>query len=239
MPTLEKSELLARHFLFRGLEPTLVRRLVELSITRRLVREQVLFRKGDEGGALYGVLEGAVRIAVVGPSGKKRVLNVMEPGDVFGEIALLDGLPRTAEASAIIPSRLVEIRRRDFLALMEREPKLSTHVLELLCERLRWVSALVEDAVFLPVPARVAKRLLALTVAYGREGLAGTDIELPISQGEIAHMAGASRERVSILLAEWARHDLLSLGWRHITVRNRAVLEQIARGDSPQGPWKP
>ena len=107
MRKIDKADLLARHFLFRGLEAGLIQRLVELSVTRRLARDAVLFRKGDEGGALYGVLQGAVRIAVGGPDGREIVLNVMEPGDVFGEIALLDGLPRTADASAIVESSSV------------------------------------------------------------------------------------------------------------------------------------
>ena len=230
----DKAALLAQHFLFQGLETGLIQRLVELSVTRRLARDEVLFRKGDEGGALYGVLEGAVRIAVGGPDGREIVLNVMEPGDIFGEIALLDALPRTADASAVVACRLVEIRRRDFLLLMEREPKLSAHIIELLCERLRWVSDLVEDAVFLPLPARLAKRLLALAVAYGKEGPEGIVIELAISQGELAHLAGGSRERVSKLLAKWARNGIVILARSRVTLRARGVLERIASCDQPE-----
>ena len=110
---------------------------------------------------------------------------------------------------------------------------LSAHIIELLCERLRWVSDLVEDAVFLTLPARLAKRLLALAVAYGKEGPHGTEIELAISQGELAQIAGGSRERVSKLLAEWARNQYLTLGRSRVTLRQRAVLEQISRGDHP------
>jgi CRP-like cAMP-binding protein len=228
---IDKAELLGRHFLFRGLEAGLIARLVELSRTRHLARDEVVFRKGDEGGTLYGVLEGAVRIAVGDVDGKEIVLNVMEPGDVFGEIALLDGLPRTADASAVVPSEVVEIHRPDFMLLMKREPKLSAHIIELLCERLRWVSELVEDAAFLPLSARLAKRVLALAVAYGKEGPEGMAIELALSQEELARMAGGSRERVSKLLAEWSRSGFLRLTRSHVIVRKRAALEQIARGD--------
>jgi CRP/FNR family cyclic AMP-dependent transcriptional regulator len=230
MRKFEKADLLARHFLFRGFEPAIIGRLVELSVTRQLARHEVLFRKGDEGGALFGVLEGAVRIAVGGPGVCEFVLNVMEPGDVFGEIALLDGLPRTADASAIVPSRLVEVRRRDFLALLEREPKLSTHIIELLCERLRGMSDVVEDAVFLPLQARLAKRLLALAVAYGRQGPDGIEIELRVSQSDLAHMAAASRENVNKSLSRWARDGVLILRRSRVTLRNRAILERIAKG---------
>ena len=115
----DKERLLARHFLFAGLEADLLRRLAELSETMTLARGDVLFFQGDEGDALYGIFDGSIRISLTSPDGKEFTINLMESGDVFGEIALLDGLSRTADARAGRDSRLMRIPRRAFLDLMD------------------------------------------------------------------------------------------------------------------------
>ena len=224
----DKWRLLRRHFLFSQLEEEATRQIADLAVTRRLGRDETLFRKGDDGDALYGVLEGAIRISTMGSGDREIILNILEPGEVFGEIALLDGLPRTADAVAMAESTVMQIRRRDFMPLLKREPEIAIRLIELLCERVRWVSGLVEDAAFLPLPARLAKRVLALATIYGDRIEEGELIALTVSQSDLARFIGGSRESVNKLLQDWRKREWIDFRRRRIVVRNRAALERAS-----------
>jgi CRP-like cAMP-binding protein len=200
MTTVDKHTLLATHFLFRDLDDAIVERIMALGTTRRLAADEVLFLKGDEGDALYGVLGGRVRIGIGAASGKEVTLAIMEPGDIFGEIALLDSMARSADASAMAQSQLFTIRRREFVDYLEREPGLATHLLRLVCGRVRSTSELVEDSAFLALPARLAKRLLGLA-SVGRAAPGAAVVTL--SQQELGRLLGTSRETVNKHLREW------------------------------------
>jgi CRP/FNR family transcriptional regulator, cyclic AMP receptor protein len=137
-------------------------------------------------------------------------LNIMEPGDTFGEIALLDGNARTATASATAPSELMIVMRNQFLALLQREPRLAIHLLQLLCQRIRWTSGLAEDSALLEVPARLARRLLILAKLHGHDTRVGA--HLSISQEEVAHFLGLSRQVVNQHLQKWKGKGWVDLG---------------------------
>src|SRR5690606_22814290 len=157
----------------------------------------VIFSQGDHGDALYGVASGRVRISASGAGGREVFLNIMEPGDTFGEIAVMDGLPRTAGATALERTTLILLKRVDFLNLVEKEPQLAVHLLKLLCKRLRWTSDLVEESAFLSGSARLAKRLQTLAQLHGRPAADQEDaLELRMSQAELAHFLGISRQIV-------------------------------------------
>ena len=149
------------------MNPDVIERISALGTTVELAGNQVLFLKGDEGDALYGVLDGRIRISSGDADGKEIILNIIDPGDIFGEIALLDGKPRTADASAMAASQLFRVQRSDFLGLMAAEPRLTQHLLEMVCDRIRKTSEMLEDSAFLDLPARLAKRLLSLAKYYG------------------------------------------------------------------------
>jgi len=235
MTTADDARFLARHFLFQDLDPALLDQVAALCVRRRLGAGETLFLKGDEGDALYGILDGVIRIGAMAPSGREIILNVLEAGDVFGEIALLDGLPRSADAVALNATELLVLRRRDFLPLLEREPRLAIHLLELLCERVRWTSELIEDAAFLGVPARLAKRLLGLATVYGRPVPDGVQIELKISQSTLGQMMGTSRETINKILQSWRKEGWIALEHRHVVVRDRSALEAVVAGDAAAG----
>src|SRR5579864_4017833 len=131
---LSANTLLERNRLFRGLPAPTIAQIATLSVRRPYAEGSVIFSQGDPGDALYGVVTGKVRISASAPDGKEMFLNIMEPGDTFGEIALLDGNPRTATASATALSELLIIARDPFLGLLQREPALSVHLLRLLCK---------------------------------------------------------------------------------------------------------
>jgi CRP-like cAMP-binding protein len=225
MAALDKNALLATNYLFRDLDSRVVSRIAALGVTRHLDEDEVLFLKGDIGNALYGVLEGRMKISTTAAGGKEIVLSVMNPGDVFGEIALLDGGPRSADAVAMIRSNLFVIPRREFVSLLEREPRLATHLLRLVCARLRATSEMVEDAAFLSLPARLAKRLLALSPMQG-EKVDGA-VSLRVSQSDLAQIMGTSRESINKHLQRWRADGWVDLGRSRVTLRRPQALQEL------------
>jgi CRP-like cAMP-binding protein len=152
-------------------------------------------------------------------------LNIMEPGDTFGEIALLDGHHRTATASVTAPSELIIITREHFLDLLKREPELVTHVIQLLCQRIRWTSGLAEESALLSVPERMARRLLSLGQHHGHATPNG--LELSISQEEVARFLGLTRQAVNQYLQNWKSQGWLTLGRGKIVIINEHALRDV------------
>lgn len=226
MSSLSAKAVLSHNYLFKGLSDGALERIASLASRRVYRKGTPIFAQGDEGDALYGVAAGRVRISASGAGGQEVFLNIMEPGDTFGEIAVMDGLPRTAGAAALDDAVLIVIKRTDFLQLLEREPQLAIHLLRLLCERLRWTSELVEESAFLAGPARLAKRLLILASLHGRTAAVG-QLELRISQAELARFLGVSRQIVNHHLSEWRRLGWVDLGRSQITIRNAEALRRM------------
>ncbi len=223
----DASTLLAEHHLFRDLAPEVVGRIAALAAMRRLKLGEVLFLKGDEGDALYMVLSGQIRISTSGPGGRAVILNIIEPGDIFGEIALLDGMSRTADAVAIVRTELVMIARCDFVPLLEQEPSLSLHLLKLICERLRRTSEQVEDSTLLPVPGRLAKRLLCMADLSGEIVAEGIRVRLQRSQNELAQMLGISRVCINQHLQRWRKNGWINLTRGHVVICDREALQGL------------
>jgi len=226
MTSLSAKAVLQRNYLFRGLPDGSLERIAALAARRTYAKGAVIFAQGDEGDALFGVAAGRVRISASGAGGQEVFLNIMEPGDTFGEIAVMDGLPRTAGATALDHTTVIFIKRPDFLQLLEREPRLAIHLLKLLCERLRWTSELVEESAFLAGPARLAKRLMILASLHGRAASIGC-LELRISQAELARFLGISRQIVNQHLSEWRRNGWVDLGRSQIVIRNAEALRRM------------
>ena len=222
-------QLLTTNSLFRDLADEVIGNIADMAVTRELAAGQLLFSKGDPGDALYGVMSGRIRISAGAPSGKEVVLNTIEAGQVFGEIALLDGRPRTADAVAAVNSELMRIRRRDFIRYMESEPRLATHLLEMLCQRVRATSELVEDSAFLALPARLAKRLLGMSGYPGgdTEEIGSGNLELKISQQELGRLMDSSREAVNKHLQNWRRRGWVELSRNRVTIVDPEALSDL------------
>ena len=231
IPGLEERERLLRgSYIFRNLAPELVHRLAQLCHVRSLPEGAMLFQQGDEGDALYGVVSGLIRIAVAGEGGKELTLGLMEPGDVFGEIALLDGLPRTAGAQAAANSVLLAVQRAHFLQMLEAEPGLARHIIELLCERLRINTDRITEYAFLNLHARLARKIESLAIAHGQHGEDGVRIALQMSQTELAQMLGVTREAVNKQLKSWSQAGVLRVERGTITVCDMRALAEAGRG---------
>jgi CRP/FNR family cyclic AMP-dependent transcriptional regulator len=175
-----------------------------------------LFQRGDSGDALYAVGSGAIQIETSAADGRGRILNLMKPGDIFGEIALLDGGQRTADASAIGQTRLRRLSRRAFHQVLDAHPALARHLIEALCRRLRRLSAQAEDGAFLDIAGRLARRVLEL--ADNPTG------EVRISQEDLARHIGASRVSVNQHLQVWRGRGWVSLGRGRIHVHEREAI---------------
>ena len=227
MSDLTTHAVLEHNFLFQGLPSTTIDIIAGIAHRKSFEKGALIFSQGDDGDALYGVASGQVRIFTADDKGHEVFLNILGPGDTFGEIALLDGLPRTASAMATAPSILVTIPRSQFLKRLEQDPGLSEHLMKLLCERLRWVSDLVEESAFLAGPARVAKRLTSLIESFGRPVPEG-GTEVAMSQAELGHFLGISRQIINQYLRSWCENGWVELKRGRIVVHDIAALRQIA-----------
>jgi len=226
---LDARTMLERNSLFRGLAAATLDRLAALSSKRTFKSESVIFLRGDPGDALFGVVSGRVRVSTQTANGREVILNVMKPGDVFGEIALLDGQPRTASATALSPTQLIIIQRADFIALLQRDPQLAIHLIELLCGRVRWTSQQMEDTSLLNVSQRLAKRVLHLASSQGLPTKEG--VEIRISQEQLAKFLGLSRQIVNKYLQTWKRKRWIGLGRGRLIVSDERALLKLGTAE--------
>jgi CRP-like cAMP-binding protein len=224
-PPMMRRQLLSKHFLIATMPEQAVDDLIKFSSVVRFEENQDVFNKGEPGDCLYGILSGRVRIYSTSPEGVEMMLNVLEPGELFGEIAILDGRTRTASAAAMERADLLRIHRSHFLPYIKANPELILRMMTLLCDRLRWTSSTVEDAAFLSFPARIAKRLLFLAEHHRKPE--ERDITVPISQHDLGTMVGASRETVNKQLALWRSAGILDTGRGAIVIRNCEALRAL------------
>ena len=161
------KRILGQHFILKYLPPSDLDHLAQLSAVRTYKAGEPVFLKGDPGTAMMAVLAGRVRICAYSSDGREVVLNVISPGEVFGEIAMIDGGERTADAFAMEETELLVLGRRDFMPVLARNPDVCIKLLELMCRRLRWTSEQMEDISFLDLRSRLAKRLGYLADHHG------------------------------------------------------------------------
>lgn len=230
-PTFDlRRQFIARRF--SGLPPTVIDDLVRYVTVRRVAPPQVIIIEGSAGDYLYGVLSGRVRIYSTSADGEEILLNVMDKGDLFGEIAILDNHPRTASAAAIERTELICIHRDHLLPYLGQHPEVMTEILSLLCSRIRWSATLLEDGAFLDFPSKLAKRLLFLADRYGYVDREGTRIGLRLSQDDLGNMVGATREAINKQLASWRNQGVVQTARRTVIIRDREALGRISRGDA-------
>jgi CRP-like cAMP-binding protein len=195
------ASLLADAAFFRALHPHVIERIVSAADQRMLRRGDVLFDEGDEATELFVVESGRLAISSRAPDGRESVFALMTARDVFGEMSLLDGGGRSAQARALETTVVHALPYAPVRAALEDDPSQLWGVVELLASRLRAMDTALADAVFLDVTGRTAKRLLELAGD-------ADEFALPVTQEELAGMIGASRERVNKALASFIR-----LGW--------------------------
>jgi CRP-like cAMP-binding protein len=225
---MDRRALLSRISIFSELGDRELEALLHVTATRRLAAKEVLCRKGDPGAQLYGVLSGRLKVMAAGKDGKELVFGVMGPGDVIGEIAVVDAGRRSATVVALERSELLTLHRRELMPFLERHPKVAMKLAAVLARRVRRLSTYAEDSVFLPLPARMAKTLLALAASYGHGRVDGERVDIPLAQQDLADMVGTTRESVNKQLRTWEEQAFVRLGRARVSVVDRDALVAIS-----------
>ncbi|MEY2469292.1 MAG: family transcriptional regulator, cyclic receptor protein [Actinomycetota bacterium] len=218
---METVSLLGRAELFRFFDEASLADLAAHSIPIRYGRNEIVFTEGATADRLYVVRDGRIAIAKRAFDGRESVVALMEEGDLFGEMPLFDGQPRTAEARSLEPTEMVIVPYPAVRDVLEKAPDLLWGVVELLSNRLRQTDSALADSMFLDVTGRTAKRLLEL--AGGAD-----EFILPVTQEELAGMVGASRERVNKALSAFIRLGWLDQADRRYRIIDRPQLAQRA-----------
>ena len=205
---IRRKELLSSS-LFQAMRPEELDGILRLATERRFRRGQTIFQKDDPGSYMMAVLSGRVRIGAISLEGKEITLNMIDAGEVFGEIALLDGKPRSADATAIEDSHLLVIERRHFVPYLEGDKDLALRLLAVLCERLRQTSETLGDFVMFDLPARLGRTLIKLADDYGRPLGQGIRIGIKLSQNDLSRLVASSRESVNKQMRAWEDEGLV------------------------------
>ncbi len=222
---LDKLAPLRNHPLFREFPPSVIEHFGTYMTRRSVRRGATIFSKGDPGTGLMAVLWGSVKISVPTADGREAVLNIINPGEIFGEIALLDGRPRTADAVAMDDCELMVIDRRDFIPFLREQPDIALKFIEILCARIRHTSEQVEDVMYLSFPGRLAKTLLQLT---GGPEAPAAHRNVRITQRELSSIIGMSRESTNKQLRVWENRKWVRLQRGGIAVLNPTALAKLA-----------
>jgi CRP-like cAMP-binding protein len=223
----EKRQIFERHPVFGKLNAGEIDSLISYARIERYPAGREIFAKGSPGMSLMAVLRGSIKISSLSNEGKEIVFAIFNAGEIFGEIAVLDGEERSADATALTDCELMVLNRRDFLHLLENRADLCMIFLRILCRRLRQTTEQVEDVMFRHLESRVAKALLQLAESVGLHGVQSGSVELHVSQRELGNMAGGSRESVNKILQHWHRQGLIDLGKSSVLIRDIEALRRL------------
>jgi len=218
--------LLRNHPIFCDLEPEALDQLCRYAKHSTLKRGATIFSKGDPGNSLFAVISGTVKISISSADGRRAILNLIGAGEIFGEIAVLDGQARTADATANTNCEIFAIDRREYLPFVRSQPELAMKFIELLCTRLRWTSDQVEQVILQNLPGRLAGALIRLTDKEDKLASGGRTIA--ITQQEISEMVGMTRESINKQLRVWAVRNWVRLEHGAIVVLDTAPLQALA-----------
>ena len=225
---IDRRDLLARLPIFSTLSERDLDHLVGLTTTKRLAPREELCHKGDEGAQLYGVMTGRLKAVGTSLDGKEIVFSFIDPGETVGEIALLDEGMRSATVVAVESSELFALHRRELFGFLERNPKAAIKLAQGVAAHVRRLSESVEDTVFLGLPSRLAKKLLALAESYGKQTGNGVEIEMNLPQQALGELVGTTRESINKQLKLWAEQALVNFERGRVTLLDREQLELIA-----------
>jgi CRP/FNR family transcriptional regulator/CRP/FNR family cyclic AMP-dependent transcriptional regulator len=216
----KKAELLKNVPLFDGLGDAEIHSLAEVAMVRHVPTDAIILLADEEGDTLFVIVHGRVKVTVMSEDGREVILSILKDGDIFGEMSLLDGKPRSASVIATDETELIMLRRSDFLDRLTRFPEMAIKMLATLASRLRRTNRQVESLALLNVYGRIAGTLLQLAEDQGTKSPQGvlTIPERPIHQ-EIANMAGTTRETVSRVLNDLERRGYLSRDGRSIVIQ--------------------
>ena len=210
-----------------GLPAEIASALFARATLRRLDVGETLFHIGDVGDGCYRLDVGLLKVSLISPQVKERIIAVLTPGAIVGDLAVIDGLPRSASVAALTNCELRFLSRVSFERLAQEHLEINQHLVKLLAARLRQADDTIASLAFLPVRARVARALLSLAKHLGEKTDSG-GILIPrmITQGDIAAMAGVARENTSRILNAWERRKLVTRLSGSYRIDDQAELER-------------
>jgi CRP-like cAMP-binding protein len=226
--TEDNSKLLAKCQLFSSIDDQALTDLAAHAYRRRYAAGEQIFHIGSPGQSLMAVCSGTVRITFPSIKGKEIILSDLTASEVFGEMSLLDGNERSADAMALTNCELMILERHHTVSFLEKNPQICLKLLNVLCGRLRRANELVADIAFYDLPMRLAKTILRLAKGSTKPGESAMKTKLSCSQMELANMIGASRENVNRCLNDWQRRGIVNMedGWIFLVAPD--VLEKLA-----------
>ncbi len=224
----EKRKPLLSSGFFAALPPEAQDEILTQATERSVRRGQMVFQKGDAGSYMVAVLSGRVRMSDTSPDGREITLNLIDTGEVFGELALLDGKPRSADATALEDSRLLLVERRHFLPHLTSSHTLALRLIGVLCERLRDTSETLGNFAMLGLAERLAHKLLSLAVEYGQTISSGIRLDIRLSHTDLGRFVGSSRETVNKQMRAWEEEGIVARESGRIVLNKPNVLKRIS-----------
>jgi CRP/FNR family transcriptional regulator, cyclic AMP receptor protein len=224
------TELLAHVGIFAGVTPDALKKLSLALKPLTFAKEAVIVGQADHGDALYIIESGRVKVVLYGESGREMILTIFKAGDVFGEMSLLDGQPRSANVIALQESRVLMLSREDFVKHLQESPSTALNILSEMSMRLRRADEIIGNLALLDVYGRVARVLIDMARRDGEDTDEGVMIKHRLTQQDLASMIGTSRETVSRVLSEFQRRGFLSMQGKNILLSHGFVdqdLEEI------------
>ena len=226
---MDRRELLGNVSIFSSLNPDELDQLLAATTVKRIKAKDTLFRKGDPGNQLYGILDGCLKVTTTGTDGKDVVFNLMGPGEVLGEIALLDSEQRSATVVAVEDTELLTLDRRELIPFLEAHPRATIGLAGVLAARVRRLSERAEDRQTMPLPGRIAKRLLSLADQHGKHPIVGGPVEVRLPQQDLADLVGTTRESVNKQLRAWVAEGFVELGRGRVVLKRPEALEAVTK----------
>lgn len=216
--------------LFAGLKPEDVKRIKTIASLKRVGKKHILFSDGEEAKGFYVILSGKVKLFKISPDGKEQILHVVSAPDAFAEAALFLEGSYPAFAETLTDSQLLFFPKREFIQLLERNPRISINMIVSLSHFLRKFASLIEELSLKEVSARVAKYLLDLSLKSAQSGGSAREIELDLSKGQLASKLGTISETLSRSLAKMKSKKMIDVKKNRIYILNREALEAAASG---------
>lgn len=213
--------------LFDGISPSEMQEMERITRMEEVKKRQPFYLPGDPSSSVYLLKRGRVKLANTAASGKEVTFEILEPGEVFGELEVLEGLPRETAAEALDDTMICVIRREDFDKYLEMHPNITVKLTKLIGLRLRRIQSRIEDLVFRDVPARLAHLLLELSKSDGVKNQQGIRLKAKLTHQEMSNLIGCSRETVSTTLGQFRDDGLVQLDGRTITIVNENGLSQL------------
>ncbi|WP_027467480.1 Crp/Fnr family transcriptional regulator [Deefgea rivuli] len=215
---MDKAKLLSGSSLFCELSPSELETLAKHAHIRHFISKQIIIEQGSRGDEMYAVIHGRLKVTRSNNDGREINLAILEGGEVFGELAMLDGAPRNASVEALEDGELLVLQRSTVDQYLAHHPHVMRSLITTLCERLRSANDLVQDTLFLPLPQRLAKVLRQLAQNHGDINEDGVRIDLKMTQQDLANFVGASRESVNKQLSQWEEHGFLKMRSGYIQI---------------------